>query len=83
MLKPKWSIFFAALDHAFADYAVALLEAADGFAGLDDLTRPLVAGSHRIVDRDDVLAAVELVVGMANADRAHAHEDLMRSNRRR
>ena len=52
------------------------LDAADGLAGLDDFTRPFVAGCHRIVDWDDVLAAIEFVVRMADADRAQAHEDL-------
>jgi hypothetical protein len=52
----------ATLDHAFADHAVAGLDAADSLAGFDDLARPFVARDHRIVDRDDVLAAIELVV---------------------
>ena len=73
----------AALDHAFADHAVAGLDVADGLAGLDDFARPFVAGRHRVGDGDDVLAAVELVVRVADADRAHAHEDLVGCDRRR
>src|SRR4029077_17433700 len=73
----------AAFDHAFADHRVAGLEAADGLAGLDYFARPFVARDHRIVDRDDILTAVELVVRMADADCAHAHEHLVRSDRRR
>ena len=54
----------------------------DGLAGLDDLARPFMARGHRVGDWDDVFAAIELVVGVADADRAHAHEDLIGSDRR-
>src|SRR5580658_6793239 len=73
----------AAPDHAFAHHAIVGLEAADCPAGLDYLARPFVARDYRIVNRDDVLAAIELVVRMADADRAHAHEHLIRCDRRR
>ena len=52
-------------------------------AGFNDLARPFVSGRHRVGDGDDVLAAVELVVRVADADRAHAHEDFIGCDRRR
>src|SRR5262249_29287829 len=60
--EPEMIDLLATLDHAFADHAVAGLNAADGRAGFDDLTGPFVTGGHRILDRNDVFAAVELVV---------------------
>src|SRR5262249_25310086 len=52
----------ATLNHAFADHAVAGLDAAYGPARFDDLTGTFVTGGHRILDRNDVFAAVELVI---------------------
>src|SRR5581483_9668485 len=72
--KTEMIDLLATLDHAFTDNAVAPLYAVNGFAGLDDLARPLVAGRHRVIDRDDVLAAIEFVVGMTDSDRPHAYK---------
>src|SRR5579863_8615001 len=73
----------AAFDHAFAHHPITGIEAADGLAGLDYFSRPFVAWDYWIVDGDDVLAAIEFVVRMADADRAHAHKHFIRSDRRR
>ncbi len=78
MLKPKWSTFSPlSITHSPTTRSprftpLTALPVSTIFA------RPFVAGRHRILDRDDVLAAIEFVVGMADADRAHAHENFIR-----
>ena len=56
------------LDHAFADHAIAALQAGDVLADFDDLADPFVAGDDGVGDRDDVMAGEKLVVGVADAD---------------
>src|SRR6266487_19390 len=67
-------------DDALADDAVAPSEPGYVGADLHNLAGPLVAGSDRILESDDVPAIEQLEIGVTNPDSVRADQDVIRSD---